>query len=44
MEEALTEIVRCSGTQFDPRVVDAVMSAVEAGRFTLIGRAELSMV
>jgi response regulator RpfG family c-di-GMP phosphodiesterase len=44
MEEALTEIVRCSGTQFDPRVVDAVMSAVEAGRFALIGRAELSMV
>jgi putative two-component system response regulator len=42
MEEALAEIVRCSGTQFDPRVVDAVMSAVDAGRFALIGRGELA--
>lgn len=44
MEDALTEIVRCSGSQFDPRVVDAVMSAVDAGRFALIGRPELAMV
>jgi HD-GYP domain-containing protein (c-di-GMP phosphodiesterase class II) len=41
MEEALAEIARCSGTQFDPRVVDAMMSAVQSGRFTLIGRGEL---
>jgi response regulator RpfG family c-di-GMP phosphodiesterase len=44
MEEALTEIVRCSGSQLDPRVVDAVGSAVDAGRFALIGRAELTLV
>ena len=42
MEEALAEIARCSGTQFDPRVVDAMMSAVQSGRFTLIGRGELA--
>jgi HD-GYP domain-containing protein (c-di-GMP phosphodiesterase class II) len=40
MDEAIAEIVRCSGTQFDPRVVEAVVSAVEAGRFTLIPRGE----
>jgi len=44
MDEAITEIVRCSGAQFDPRVVDAVMSAVDAGRFVLVGRGELSLV
>ena len=42
MEEALAEIARCSGTQLDPRVVEAMMSAVDAGRFTLIGRGELA--
>jgi len=42
MEEALNEIARCSGTQFDPRVVNAMMAAVESGRFTLIGRGELA--
>src|SRR5215208_7556558 len=42
MQEALTEIVRCRGTQLDPRVVDAMMSAVAAGRFRLIGRSELA--
>ena len=42
MEEALAEIVRFSGGQFDPCVVDAMMTAVEAGRFTLIGRNELT--
>ena len=40
MEEAIAEIVRCSGTQFDPQVVEAVVSAVEGGRFTLIPRGE----
>ena len=44
MDEAITEIVRCSGSQFDPRIVDAVVSAVDGGRFVLIGRAELSLV
>jgi putative two-component system response regulator len=44
MEEAIAELVRCSGTQFDPRVVDAVVAAVEGGRFTLIGRGELATV
>ncbi|HEU4721405.1 MAG TPA: HD domain-containing phosphohydrolase [Gemmatimonadaceae bacterium] len=44
MEEALAEIVRCSGTQFDPRVVEAFVAAVEDGRFTLIGRGELTAV
>jgi putative two-component system response regulator len=44
MAEALAEIVRCSGTQFDPCVVDAMMAAVETGRFALIGRGELVAV
>lgn len=44
MHDALTEIVRCSGAQFDPRVVEAVISAVDAGRFALIGRTELATV
>jgi len=44
MEEALAELVRCSGSQFDPRVVDAVIAAVEGGTFTLIGRGELVTV
>src|SRR4051794_29464141 len=38
MDEAITEIVRCRGTQFDPDIVDAVVSAVESGRFTMIPR------
>ena len=44
MDEALAEIVRCSGSQFDPQIVDAMMAAVEGGRFALIGRAELTAV
>jgi putative two-component system response regulator len=44
MEEAIAELVRCSGTQFDPSVVTAVVAAVEGGRFTLIGRGELATV
>jgi putative two-component system response regulator len=38
MDDAIAEIVRCSGEQFDPHIVDAVVSAVEGGRFRLIGR------
>jgi putative two-component system response regulator len=44
MEAAMAEIVRCSGTQFDPRVVEAFVSAVESGRLLLIGRGELAAV
>ena len=44
MDDALAEIVRCSGTQFDPRVVVAFVAAVESGRFALVGRGELTTV
>ncbi|PYP78569.1 MAG: two-component system response regulator [Gemmatimonadetes bacterium] len=44
MDEALAEIARCSGTQFDPRVVDAIMEAVDGGRFSLLGRSDLMAV
>ena len=39
MEDAVKEIVRCSGSQFDPDVVRAFLSAVESGRLTLVPRA-----
>jgi HD-GYP domain-containing protein (c-di-GMP phosphodiesterase class II) len=39
MDEAITEIIRCRGTQFDPDVVDAVIRGVENGNFTMIPRA-----
>jgi HD-GYP domain-containing protein (c-di-GMP phosphodiesterase class II) len=29
--DALAEIVRCSGSQFDPRVVDALLALVASG-------------
>jgi HD-GYP domain-containing protein (c-di-GMP phosphodiesterase class II) len=38
MGDAIAEIVRCRGTQFDPDIVDAVVRAVENGSFTLIPR------
>jgi cyclic di-GMP phosphodiesterase len=38
MELAIAEIMRFSGTQFDPDVVDAVVRAVENGSFQLIER------
>ncbi len=38
MDEAITEILRCSGTQYDPQIVQAFMSAVESGRLALMPR------
>ena len=38
MEEAITEIVRCSGAQYDPSVVDAMLRAVASGAMTLVER------
>jgi putative two-component system response regulator len=38
MEDAVAEIVRCSGSQFDPVVVDAVVRAANAGRLELVPR------
>jgi putative two-component system response regulator len=38
LEAAMAELVRCSGAQFDPGVVNAMISAVAGGRITLIPR------
>ena len=38
LEASLTELVRCSGAQFDPQVVTAMVAAVEAGRIELVPR------
>jgi putative two-component system response regulator len=38
MEEAITEIVRCSGAQYDPSVVQGMLRAVEAGTMKLVER------
>jgi len=38
MEEAIAEIVRCSGAQYDPSVVEAMLRAVEAGTMKLVER------
>src|SRR4051812_12834753 len=38
VEAAMAELVRCSGTQFDPDVVQATVSAIESGRLTLVPR------
>jgi response regulator RpfG family c-di-GMP phosphodiesterase len=40
MEAAIAEIVRCSGTQFDPQIVTAVVNAVESGRLALVPRVQ----
>jgi HD-GYP domain-containing protein (c-di-GMP phosphodiesterase class II) len=38
VEDAIAEIVRCSGTQFDPVVVAALVRAAEAKRLVPIPR------
>ena len=38
VEEAIKDLVRCSGTQFDPEVVDALVRASNAGRLTVVRR------
>jgi HD-GYP domain-containing protein (c-di-GMP phosphodiesterase class II) len=41
VEAAIKDIVRCSGTQFDPEVVDALVRASAAGRLTVVRRPTL---
>jgi response regulator RpfG family c-di-GMP phosphodiesterase len=41
---AIAEIKRCSGTQFDPAVVDAVVSSADAGELQLLPRSGSHMV
>jgi HD-GYP domain-containing protein (c-di-GMP phosphodiesterase class II) len=38
LDMALAEIRRCSGTQFDPMVVDALMASAESGALQLLSR------
>ncbi len=38
VDEAIKDLVRCSGTQFDPDVVAAVVRAAEAGRLMVVRR------
>jgi putative two-component system response regulator len=38
VEEAIKDIVRCSGSQFDPEVVAAVVRASDAGRLAVVRR------
>ena len=38
IEAAVAELVRCSGAQFDPTIVTAMVSAVEGGRISLVPR------
>lgn len=38
IEASIAELVRCSGSQFDPRIVTAMVDAVESGRITLVPR------
>ena len=38
VEAALAEIVRCSGSQFDPRIVRAMVAAVDSGHMELVPR------
>ena len=38
LDAAVAELIRCSGTQFDPTIVTAMTTAIEAGRITLAPR------
>jgi putative two-component system response regulator len=38
VEETIKDLVRCSGTQFDPMVIAALVRALEAGRLTVVRR------
>ena len=38
LEAAMAELIRCSGAQFDPVVVNAMIAAVEGGRISLMPR------
>lgn len=38
LEDAMAELIRCSGAQFDPKIVDAMISAVAGGRISLVPR------
>jgi len=38
MDEAIAEIMRCSGAQYDPSVVEAMIRAVNAGTMKLVER------
>ena len=44
MDDAIAEIVRCRGTQFDPDIVDAVVRAVDNGSFTMLPRTSTQAV
>ena len=39
LDASVAELVRCSGTQFDPQIVAAMVAAVEGGRVSLVPRA-----
>ncbi|MEP6729201.1 MAG: HD domain-containing phosphohydrolase [bacterium] len=38
IEASIAELLRCSGSQFDPQIVTAMVGAVESGRITLVPR------
>ncbi|MEO7457675.1 MAG: HD domain-containing phosphohydrolase [Gemmatimonadaceae bacterium] len=38
IEASVAELVRCSGSQFDPQIVQAMIGAVDGGRVTLVPR------
>jgi response regulator RpfG family c-di-GMP phosphodiesterase len=38
MQEAIDEIVRCSGTQFSPRVVEALVRVHRSGALDFVER------
>ncbi|MEO5815381.1 MAG: HD domain-containing phosphohydrolase [Gemmatimonadaceae bacterium] len=38
IEASIAELLRCSGSQFDPKIVTAMVGAVENGRITLVPR------